>query len=303
MDEPIENPRFDDEEELNEFMDDDQDVGDEEIEEWLMALVMPPETLLDLFLAPMRLEVIDDLCDRMSNLEYRHGELAKKMVIVSDAEVTDRITIWEIHPRVTTLDGAGHLDESHVVDGETSCVAGEETSGNRPNGTPLNNTNVGGDKRDEAFRILKEKLCNALVLALPDGPDDFVVYCDALTRFEYATHWRRIEILSDTSVRSNTHGQGNMYGADALSRKERLKPRLVRKPLKFKVGDRVLLKLSPWKGVVSNLKKCLTEPDVQVPLEEIEIDENLRFVEEPIEIVDRDVKKLKRRRNPFVKVR
>ncbi|GJU40406.1 hypothetical protein Tco_1193363 [Tanacetum coccineum] len=35
---------------------------------------------------------------------------------------------------------------------------------------------------------------------------------------------------------------------------------------------------------VSNLKKCLAEPDVQVPLDEIEIDENLRFVEEPIEI-------------------
>ncbi|GJU23134.1 hypothetical protein Tco_1156476 [Tanacetum coccineum] len=44
---------------------------------------------------------------------------------------------------------------------------------------------------------------------------------------------------------------------------------------------------------VSNLKKCLAEPDVQVPLDEIEIDENLRFVEEPIEIVERDVKKLK----------
>ncbi|GKD25694.1 putative reverse transcriptase domain-containing protein, partial [Tanacetum coccineum] len=54
---------------------------------------------------------------------------------------------------------------------------------------------------------------------------------------------------------------------------------------------------------VSNLKKCLAEPDVQVPLEEIEIDENLRFIEEPIEIVDRDVKKLKRRRIPLVKVR
>ncbi|GJV62669.1 putative reverse transcriptase domain-containing protein [Tanacetum coccineum] len=88
-----------------------------------------------------------------------------------------------------------------------------------------------------------------------------------------------------------------------------------RKPFEFKVGDRVLLKVSPWKGVlpqelscvhdtfhVSNLKKCLAEPDVQVPLDEIEIDENLRFVEEPIEIVDRDVKKLKRRRIPLVKV-
>ncbi|GJT82815.1 putative reverse transcriptase domain-containing protein [Tanacetum coccineum] len=62
-----------------------------------------------------------------------------------------------------------------------------------------------------------------------------------------------------------------------------------RKPLEFQVGDRVLLKVSPWKGVAR--------------FDEIEIDENLRFVEEPIKIVERDVKKLKRRRIPLVKVR
>ncbi|GJW03985.1 putative nucleotidyltransferase, ribonuclease H [Tanacetum coccineum] len=45
--------------------------------------------------------------------------------------------------------------------------------------TQKNKTYVWGDKQDEAFQILKEKLCNAPVLALPDGPDDFVVYCDA----------------------------------------------------------------------------------------------------------------------------
>ncbi|GJY80413.1 hypothetical protein Tco_0493164 [Tanacetum coccineum] len=54
---------------------------------------------------------------------------------------------------------------------------------------------------------------------------------------------------------------------------------------------------------VSNLKRCLAESDVQVPLEEIEIDENLCFIKEPIEIVERDVKKLKRRRISLVKVR
>ncbi|GJU03504.1 putative reverse transcriptase domain-containing protein [Tanacetum coccineum] len=119
-----------------------------------------------------------------------------------------------------------------------------------------------------------------------------------------------------------------------------------RKPLELQVGDRVLLKVSPWKGVVrfgkkgklapryvgpfeivervgpvayrlklpqelsclndtfhvSNLKKCLAEPDVQVPLDEIEIDEHLHFIEEPIKIVERDVKNLKRRRIPLVKV-
>nr|GEZ13392.1 putative reverse transcriptase domain-containing protein [Tanacetum cinerariifolium] len=54
---------------------------------------------------------------------------------------------------------------------------------------------------------------------------------------------------------------------------------------------------------VSNIKKCLAESDAQIPFEEIKVDENLRFIEEPIEIVDRDVKRLKRRRIPLVKVR
>ncbi|GJR43207.1 gag-pol polyprotein [Tanacetum coccineum] len=53
----------------------------------------------------------------------------------------------------------------------------------------------------------------------------------------------------------------------------------------------------------SRQKSYADKRHVQVPLDEIEIDENLRFVEEPIEIVERDVKKLKRRRIPLVKVR
>nr|GFD17197.1 hypothetical protein [Tanacetum cinerariifolium] len=50
-------------------------------------------------------QVIDDLCVRISNLEYRHRELVKKRKIVSDAEAADSIAIREIHPRVTTLEG------------------------------------------------------------------------------------------------------------------------------------------------------------------------------------------------------
>nr|GFB36254.1 putative reverse transcriptase domain-containing protein [Tanacetum cinerariifolium] len=45
--------------------------------------------------------------------------------------------------------------------------------------TQKDKTYVWGDKQEEAFRILKEKLCNAPVLALLDGPNYFVVYCDA----------------------------------------------------------------------------------------------------------------------------
>ncbi|GJU86444.1 putative reverse transcriptase domain-containing protein [Tanacetum coccineum] len=54
---------------------------------------------------------------------------------------------------------------------------------------------------------------------------------------------------------------------------------------------------------VSNLKKCLADVNLHVPLEEIRIDDKLRFVEEPIEIMDREVKKLKRSWIPIVKVR
>nr|GFC06116.1 hypothetical protein [Tanacetum cinerariifolium] len=98
IDESMENLRFDEDEELNEFMDDDQD---EEVEEWLMAPVMPPRATVTV---PSTYEVIDDLCVRMSNLEYRYEELVKKIEIVSDAEVADSIAIWEIRSRVTTLE-------------------------------------------------------------------------------------------------------------------------------------------------------------------------------------------------------
>ncbi|KAJ9545105.1 hypothetical protein OSB04_024812 [Centaurea solstitialis] len=120
-----------------------------------------------------------------------------------------------------------------------------------------------------------------------------------------------------------------------------------RKPVEFQIGDRVLLKVSPWKGLirfgkkgklsprfvgpfeilerigpvayrldlppelstihdtfhVSNLKKCLSEETLVLPLEEIQIDEQLRTTEEPIEILDREIKQLRRSKIPIVKVR
>ncbi|GJR56238.1 putative reverse transcriptase domain-containing protein [Tanacetum coccineum] len=120
-----------------------------------------------------------------------------------------------------------------------------------------------------------------------------------------------------------------------------------RKPMEFQVGDMVLLKVSPWKGVirfgkrgklspryigpfkiierigpvayklelpdklhgihntfhVSNLKKCLADENLVIPLEEIQLDDKLHFIEEPVEIMDREVKQLKQSRIPIVKVR
>ncbi|GJV41385.1 integrase, catalytic region, zinc finger, CCHC-type containing protein [Tanacetum coccineum] len=120
---------------------------------------------------------------------------------------------------------------------------------------------------------------------------------------------------------------------------------LKRKPMEFQVGDKVMLKVSPWKGVVrfgkrgklnpryvgpfkvlgkvgevayklelpeelsrvhntfhvSNLKKCYADEPLAVPLDGLHFDDKLQFVEEPVEIVDREVKRLKRSRIPLIK--
>ncbi|GJR58223.1 putative reverse transcriptase domain-containing protein [Tanacetum coccineum] len=54
---------------------------------------------------------------------------------------------------------------------------------------------------------------------------------------------------------------------------------------------------------VSNLKKCLADANMHVPLDDINVDKTLRFVEEPVEIMDQEIKKFKRRKIALVKVR
>ncbi|GKB29600.1 putative reverse transcriptase domain-containing protein [Tanacetum coccineum] len=54
---------------------------------------------------------------------------------------------------------------------------------------------------------------------------------------------------------------------------------------------------------VSNLKKCLAEGDIVVPMHDIQLDDKLHMIEEPVEIVDREIKRLKQSRIPIVKVR
>nr|GFC29320.1 putative reverse transcriptase domain-containing protein [Tanacetum cinerariifolium] len=54
---------------------------------------------------------------------------------------------------------------------------------------------------------------------------------------------------------------------------------------------------------VSNLKKCLSDESLVIPLDELRIDDKIHFVEEPVEIMDREIKQLKRSRIPIIKVR
>ncbi|GJZ93288.1 hypothetical protein Tco_0665353 [Tanacetum coccineum] len=81
-----------------------------------------------------------------------------------------------------------------------------------------------------------------------------------------------------------------------------------------RISDHVMLKVSPWIGVVRFRKKGklapryvgpfeITERIGPIPLEEIQVDAKLNFVKEPIEILEREIKKLKRSRIPIIKVR
>nr|GEX32363.1 putative reverse transcriptase domain-containing protein [Tanacetum cinerariifolium] len=122
---------------------------------------------------------------------------------------------------------------------------------------------------------------------------------------------------------------------------------LKRRLTEFEVGDKVMLKVSPWRGVirfgkhgklsprfigpfkvierigpvayklelpdklreihdtfhVSNLKRCFVNDDVVIPLDEVQLDDKLYFVKEPVEIMDREVKRLKQSWILIVKVR
>ncbi|GJU76516.1 putative reverse transcriptase domain-containing protein [Tanacetum coccineum] len=54
---------------------------------------------------------------------------------------------------------------------------------------------------------------------------------------------------------------------------------------------------------ISNLKKCLSDESLVIPMKELRLDDKLNFVEEPVEIMDREVKQLKQSRIPIIKVR
>nr|GEZ47564.1 putative reverse transcriptase domain-containing protein [Tanacetum cinerariifolium] len=244
-----------------------------------------------------------------------------------------------------------------------------------------------GDKQEEAFQVIKQKLCSSPILALPKESEDFVVYCDASIKGlgavliqrekvidygsrllkvhekNYTTHdlelgavkelnmrqRRWLELLSDYDCEICYHPRKANVVADALSWKERIKalwiralvmtigldlPRQILEAQMEETGPMDKLARLYLKEVVtrhgipvsiisdrdprlelpkqlskvhntfhvSNLKKCLFDEPLPISLDEVHSDDKLCFVEEPVKVMDREVKRLKQSHIPIIKV-
>ncbi|GKD36406.1 putative reverse transcriptase domain-containing protein [Tanacetum coccineum] len=224
-------------------------------------------------------------------------------------------------------------------------------------------------KNERAIQTLKDMLC-ACVIDFGKGWVDHL----SLVEFSYNNSYHAsikaapFEALYGQKCRSpvcwSEVGQVQLTGPDLVREtsekiiqiKQRMQTALdrqksyadkKRKSMDFQVGDKVMLKVSPWKRVVhfrkrgklnpryvgpfkvlekvraiayklklpqelsrvhntfhvSNLKRCYFDDLLTVPLDGLHIDDKLQFVEEPVKIIDREVKKLRHSRVPIVKVR
>nr|GEY13549.1 hypothetical protein [Tanacetum cinerariifolium] len=207
-----------------------------------------------------------------------------------------------------------------------------------------------GKEKEEAFHTLKHKLCSLPILALPEGTEDFVVYCDASLKGYEVVLMQREKVIAYASRQLKVHeknytthdlelaavvfdlrspvywsevGDSQLTGLELIRETNekivQIKNRLLtarivvesdvrsgkcEKSSPHCIGPfRILARVGPvaytlelpkeLKGIhstfhVSNLKKCLAEGDIVVSMDDIQLDDKLHMIEEPVEIVDRE---------------
>nr|GEV83614.1 putative reverse transcriptase domain-containing protein [Tanacetum cinerariifolium] len=373
---------------------------------------------------------IDDILIYSKNRKQHEGHLKVILKLLMEEELYAKLSKCEFWmSKVQFLDHVFDSEGIHVDPAKIEAIKDWES--------PKTPTEI--HQFLVSFQLLKQKLCSAPILALPEGSENFVVYYDAShkglgaglmqkekviasptqglreelyhtrpkawcssvcledvetlfslnkalgTRLDMSTVYhpetdgqseRTIQTLEDM-LRAcvldfgkgwDKHlplvGDRQLTGPEIIHEttekivqiKSRIQAARVRqnsyadvrrKPLEFQVGDNVMLKVSPWKGVirfrkrgklnpryigtfkilakvgtvayrlelpeqlsrvhstfhVSKLKKCMADEPLAIPLDEIQVDDKLNFIEEPVEIIDREVKRLKQSRISIGKVR
>ncbi|GJW63152.1 putative reverse transcriptase domain-containing protein [Tanacetum coccineum] len=170
-----------------------------------------------------------------------------------------------------------------------------------------------GDKAKAAFQLLKQKLCSAPILALPEGSENFVVYCDAWHKGLGAVLMQREKVIAYASHQLKVHEKETYTTNDLRACVPVVFNLNMWRTLLYdqcQVGKTVAYRLELPERLsrvhstfhVSKLKKCMSDEPLAIPLDEIQVDDKLNFIEEPVEIMDREVKHLKQESYSIVKV-
>ncbi|GJV81547.1 zinc finger MYM-type protein 1-like protein [Tanacetum coccineum] len=174
------------------------------------------------------------------------------------------------------------------------------------------------DKQEATFQLLKLKLYSAPILALLEGVENFIVYYDASNKGLGVILMKNEKIEAMKPENFEAEDVGGMIKKGKLNhpKQERLESRADRTLClrnrswlscygqQSHVEGITLERGYPfWQMREVKLEKCLSDEPLAIPLDEIHIDDKLYFVEELVEIMDREVKRLKQSRIPIIKVR
>nr|GEV57693.1 putative reverse transcriptase domain-containing protein [Tanacetum cinerariifolium] len=187
--------------------------------------------------------------------------------------------------------------------------------------------NLSAEDVGEILKWKWEKITMDFIIKLPKTTNGYDTIWVIVVRLTKSAHF--------LPIRENDPMEKLMrlYMIQAARDRQKSYTDLKRKPMDFQVGDRVMLKVAPWKGVVrfdkreklnpryvgpfkmlskvgdvayrlelpqqlsrvhytfhvSNMKKCLSDESLVIPLEEVRVDDKLYFVEEPVEVMDREI--------------